>query len=132
MENHDVTGIFSIEHLHWTLFHNINLLSLFSIILYSLTCWISRIQNGGSFTPLVTTCQLWIWPETLYYRHCVINLIENYQNFYTNYQILQILCEKFYWKLQTFKYKLPNIEIMWEILLKIRKKLNTNYKILQR
>jgi hypothetical protein len=71
MENHDVTGIFSIEHLHWTLFHNMNLhtsiskklfkrksMSLFSIILYSLTCWISRIQNGGSFTPLVTTCQL--------------------------------------------------------------------------
>ena len=55
-------------------------------------------------------------------------MIENYKNVNTNYQILQILCEKFYWKLQTFKYKLPNIiEIMWEIILKITK-INTNYK----
>ena len=42
-------------------------LSLFSIILFYLTWWILRIKYGGSFKlrPLVMTCQLWIWRQTL-------------------------------------------------------------------
>jgi hypothetical protein len=40
-------------------------------IVLMLTCWISRIQYGGSFTlePIVTTCQLWI---LLPIKTCVI------------------------------------------------------------
>ena len=42
-------------------------LSLFSIILFYLTWWILRIKYGGwiKLRPLVMTCQLWIWRQTL-------------------------------------------------------------------
>jgi hypothetical protein len=72
---------FSAERKYWTLFRNTcasiwdkiqqgiisKVGNFFSIILYQLTCWISRIQYSGSFAlePLATTCRLWIWRQTL-------------------------------------------------------------------
>ena len=57
-------------------------MSSFSIILYRLTWWISRIQYGDSFTlePLLTTCQLWIWCQTLANeKTCYVRKVWRYQ-----------------------------------------------------
>ena len=77
---------------------------------------------------------------TKFYRYYVRNFIENYKHLNTNYQILQILCEKSYWKLQKLNTNYKNLSINYQILQrscekfywKLEKKLNTNYKILQR